>query len=354
MINNKMRYIIENASMVTSRCLRHTSQPVYAILGRVVPMHAKQEKPTPLFVHYVVQLVARLMLFGIGIYLYVTHPKQLDITTRFGLAHGIDFVDVAFVLIALDLISKLRPRAQIAMGSRKQYGEFHVPTPCMFPGGLRELRDEARRLVQQTPDLVTQTMRETRQAVQETAQGVFEAGRQLAYSIDVLRVLPWPNEDLTASELMRESIRRRRMREIVPVVVFWVTFNVALGLLFERFGIFNERFALLWVLFYFLFDMISVVLWCPLQLILMRNRCCTTCQIFNWDGIMTVTPLFAIGCWFSMLLIPLALLVLMRWELAFVRHPERFDERTNASLSCANCKDKLCYLRQPLTPRKTS
>ncbi len=99
--------------------------------------------------------------------------------------------------------------------------------------------------------------------------------------------------------------------------------------------------------------MICVVLWCPLQLVLMRNRCCTTCQIFNWDGIMTVTPLLAIGCWFSWLLIALSLFVLLRWEFAFTRHPERFDERTNASLQCANCRDKLCYLRKPLTPRKT-
>ena len=44
----------------------------------------------------------------------------------------------------------------------------------------------------------------------------------------------------------------------------------------------------------------------------------------------------------------LALVVLLRWEIAVALHPERFDERTNASLRCANCTDKLCYLRAPL------
>jgi hypothetical protein len=136
----------------------------------------------------------------------------------------------------------------------------------------------------------------------------------------------------------------------VPVTVFWITFNVAIGLLLDRFGLLNPRTALVWTLFYFVFDLFSVVLWCPLQLALMRNRCCTTCQIFNWDGIMTVTPLLVCWCWFSVSLVLLALVVLVRWELAFARHPERFDERTNASLQCANCKDKLCYLRNPLTP----
>ena len=67
---------------------------------------------------------------------------------------------------------------------------------------------------------------------------------------------------------------------------------------------------------------------------------------------MTVTPLLPVFCWFSELLIIGALVVIVRWELAFVRHPERFDERTNASLQCANCRDKLCYLRKPLTPRR--
>lgn len=311
-------------------------------------MPTNHERPTPLFMHYVIQLVARFVLFAIGIALFLTHPAQLDIRTHFGPSRGIDFADVVFVLLVIDLISKLRPGAKIAMGSRKQYGTYHVPTPRLFPGGLKELRERAQSLIEQAPTLIEGAFNDTRQAVQETAQGVFAAGRQFVYTIDVLRVLPWPEEDLTANERLRESIRRHRMREIVPVIVFWITFNVALGLILERFDVFNERIALLWTLFYFVFDMVCVVLWCPLQLVLMRNRCCTTCQIFNWDGIMTVTPLIAIGCWFSWLLILLALVVLVRWELAFARHPERFDERTNASLQCANCKDKLCYLRKPL------
>jgi hypothetical protein len=303
-----------------------------------------------MFKRYVAQLVVRLAFFAAAIALLVVDPSKLDITDQFGPGHGISFVNVAFVLLALDLVSKLRPRAHIAMGSLKQYGQNHVPTPRLFDGGVRELRERALSLIRQTPELLQQAVEDTRQAVQETAQGVLAAGKQLAYSIDVLRVLPWPEEDLTASELLRERIRRDRMHEIVPVVIFWITFNVAVGLLLDRMGWLGPRTVLVWALFYSLFDMISVVLWCPLQLALMRNRCCTTCQIFNWDGIMTVTPLLVCWCWFSVPLVLLAVVVLVRWELAFVRHPERFDERTNASLQCANCKDKLCYLRKPLTP----
>ena len=140
----------------------------------------------------------------------------------------------------------------------------------------------------------------------------------------------------------------------MPVIAFWVVFNVAVALLLDRFGLLSDQTRLVWCLFYFLFDMVCVVLWCPLQLVLMRNRCCTTCQIFNWDGIMTVTPLLFSPCWFSVPLVLLALVVLARWELAFLRHPERFDERTNASLMCVNCADRLCALRGPLGGRARS
>lgn len=325
---------------------------IASTVGKMACMNnTHKEKATPLFIHYTLQLILRVVVFGIGVWLFITDPVQLDVRRQFGPIHGLSFVNVVFVLLALDLLSKLRPNAKIAMGSRKQYGTYHVPTPRLFEGGLRELREHAMQLIQNAPARLGQALEETRQAVVETAQGMREAGRQVAFTIDILRVLPWSEEDLTASELLREDIRRQRMREIVPVLAFWIVSNIAVGLLLERFGLFNERTAMLWMLFYFLFDMICVVLWCPLQLVLMRNRCCTTCQIFNWDGIMTVTPLIPLLCWFSNLLVALSLVVLARWELAFVRHPERFDERTNASLQCVNCTDKLCHLRQPLRPR---
>lgn len=319
----------------------------------------RPQAPTRIFLFYVTQLVLRLILFIWGIVLYAKGSIGVDMVESFGLAHGFNFVDLCFLLMASDLATKLRPHAKIAMGSRKQYGEYHVPTSKLFSGGIRELRERAWALLIQAPDLVAQMpdliehkASSTFQAVQETKRGVIEAGQQFAYSIDVLRVLPWPEEDLTASERLRADIRSRRVHEIVPVIIFWVLFNLAIILLLDRFGWFNRGIVLIWSLFYFLFDMICVVLWCPLQLALMRNRCCTTCQIFNWDGIMTVTPLLFVPCWFSALLVLASFVVLGRWELAFIRHPERFDERTNASLSCVNCKDKLCYLRKPLTPRK--
>jgi len=85
--------------------------------------------------------------------------------------------------------------------------------------------------------------------------------------------------------------------------------------------------------------------WCPIQIVFMRNRCCATCQIFNWDGIMAATPLLFVGGWFGWSILAIALIVLVRWEVTAFQHPERFSESTNARLSCAQCTEKLCRIR---------
>ncbi|NTU89345.1 MAG: hypothetical protein HGA54_05475, partial [Actinobacteria bacterium] len=59
------------------------------------------------------------------------------------------------------------------------------------------------------------------------------------------------------------------------------------------------------------------------------------------------TPLLFIPSWFSWTLCALSLAVLVRWELNFNRHPERFSERLNLSLRCAGCQEKICRIKDP-------
>ena len=79
------------------------------------------------------------------------------------------------------------------------------------------------------------------------------------------------------------------------MIIFWLVFNTLIALALRHWGYLDEPELMLWSIFYFFFDVFSVVVWCPLQIFMMRNRCCTTCQIFNWDGIMAATPLFLLG-----------------------------------------------------------
>ena len=89
-------------------------------------------------------------------------------------------------------------------------------------------------------------------------------------------------------------------------------------------------------------DMICILFFCPFQTWFLKNKCCSACRIYNWDYAMMFTPLFFVRAAYSWSLFALSLVLLLRWEITFYRHPEWFSERTNAYLHCANCKEKLC------------
>lgn len=303
-----------------------------------------RQKPTPLFMKYTAQLVFRTALFAYGVYLFATNPDLLNIRERFGLPHGFNFVDFVFLAILADFATKFFKRAKISMGSLKQYRLYHMPTEITLKGGKEALLDYVRDLIAQGKLALT----ETRKALIETHAGLLALTRQILNDIDIFNLLKFKEEDLTASASTRAILYRDRLREVIPTGIAWIALNAVVAIVLNSFGFLNQQTAAIWMLFFFMFDMICVVLWCPVQTVLMKNRCCTTCQIFNWDAAMVATPMIFIGGWFSIILGAMAIVVLVRWELAALRHPERFDERTNASLACANCKDKLCYLRPPI------
>ena len=73
----------------------------------------------------------------------------------------------------------------------------------------------------------------------------------------------------------------------------------------------------------------------------MKNKCCSACRIYNWDCAMMFTPLFFIPRHYSWSLLVLSVALLIRWKITFYLHPERFSEKTNDYLRCANCTEKL-------------
>ena len=88
-------------------------------------------------------------------------------------------------------------------------------------------------------------------------------------------------------------------------------------------------------------DLICVLVWCPFRLI-MKNKCCTTCRIFNWDHLMMFTPMLYVKGFYSLSLLAVSILVWCCWELCVLIYPERFWEKSNAALQCSECTDKLC------------
>ncbi len=130
-------------------------------------------------------------------------------------------------------------------------------------------------------------------------------------------------------------------RRALAVAAIWTGVNAVIGFAYLR-GAIGQGALLLFSLFFAVSDMICVLAFCPFQKWVMKNRCCITCRIYDWDYAMMFAPLAFIPSAYTWSLFGMGLAVLAKWEIAVFRHPERFSEVTNASLSCKNCTEKLC------------
>ena len=129
-------------------------------------------------------------------------------------------------------------------------------------------------------------------------------------------------------------------RSAYKVMILWISLIGALGLL-KYWSILKDVHLFLVSVTFYVCDLICVLIWCPFRLI-MKNKCCTTCRIFNWDHFMMFTPMLYVKGFFSLSLLAMAILILAIWELCVLLYPERFWEKSNAALKCSECTDKLC------------
>lgn len=133
----------------------------------------------------------------------------------------------------------------------------------------------------------------------------------------------------------------------VLVLLVWIGFNGIFGALYLA-GIFDDGIMLLISCAYSVCDMICILFFCPFQTWFLKNKCCSTCRIYNWDYAMMFTPLFFVMKPYTWGLLVLSVALLIRWEVTFSRHPERFSEQTNEYLRCQNCTEKLCSHKKQL------
>lgn len=131
------------------------------------------------------------------------------------------------------------------------------------------------------------------------------------------------------------------------VAAVWLALNAIFGALYFL-GIFDRGIMILIAIAYSVCDIVCILFFCPFQTWFMKNRCCTTCRIYNWDFAMMFTPLVFIPSLYTYSLLGCALALLVRWEITYRLHPERFSTATNACLDCAHCKEKLCSHKKQL------
>ncbi len=179
----------------------------------------------------------------------------------------------------------------------------------------------------------------------------------LVWVIDmILQIIPVKNKVALGSQKLfanhfrpiREKINYNALKNYVvsttkaayKVMMIWVILIAAIGGLYYA-NIINKLWLFMISVFFYVCDLICVLIWCPFRLI-MKNKCCTTCRIFNWDHLMMFSPLIFVGGFFATSLVAMALLAWLIWELCVIIYPERFWEMTNLSLKCCECTDKLC------------
>jgi len=134
---------------------------------------------------------------------------------------------------------------------------------------------------------------------------------------------------------------RRSSAGAAKVLVLWTLLLAGIGLA-VRAGLLGPAELTLTVAVFYVCDLVCVLFWCPFRVLLLKNRCCTTCRIFNWDHLMMFAPFAFVPGFFTWSLLAMAAAVFLRWEFAFFRHPERFWEGSNPALRCARCRDRLC------------
>ena len=131
------------------------------------------------------------------------------------------------------------------------------------------------------------------------------------------------------------------------VMLAWLSFNAVFGVLYLL-DIIKSGDLLMLTVFYFLSDYICILFYCPFQSILMKNKCCINCRIYDWGHFMMFTPMLFIKNFFSWSLFFTSLVVLIHWEVNYSRHPERFWEGSNQTLQCAHCKEQTCQIKKKI------
>ena len=141
-----------------------------------------------------------------------------------------------------------------------------------------------------------------------------------------------------------KQIMKEITKDSISVAISWILLVIIIGILYITNTIPYQIVFILSTIFY-VCDVICIIGWCPFKTFYMHNKCCTTCRIFNWDHAMMFSPLIFIPGIFTYSLVITSIIVVIIWEISCYKHPERFIEKTNNSLKCKNCKDKLCGKR---------
>ncbi|QFJ53561.1 hypothetical protein [Pseudobutyrivibrio xylanivorans] len=154
-----------------------------------------------------------------------------------------------------------------------------------------------------------------------------------------------PVEEYSRLELL-EFVQSMNVKAWIVMLV-WLSFNAIFAVLY-LFKIIGAADMLMLTVFFYLSDYLCILFFCPFQTFIMKNKCCINCRIYDWGHFMMFTPMLFIKNFFSWSLFFTALVVLIRWEVNYAKHPEFFWHGSNKRLKCSQCNEKLCVIKNKL------
>ena len=238
-----------------------------------------QSKYTKIKKLYQFRFLMRICFFIATIFVYVFNSQYFDIMRDFNFFKSFNVVHVFYVIWCVDIVSQLMPlKGYFSIGSLKHFKEF------MKDVNIKEEISHIKNML----------------------------SKQISANVGAFKVL-----------------------------ILWLCLTVAIGCL-KIFGIISHKEIFLISALFYVCDLICVLFFCPFQKWIMKNKCCATCRIFNWDHMMMFSPFIFVVGFYTWSLVVLSLISMLIWEFTYYSHPERFFEETNAGLKCKNCKEKMC------------
>ncbi len=136
----------------------------------------------------------------------------------------------------------------------------------------------------------------------------------------------------------------KRKNNLLAFITFILYFGILsiIGLIYLNYDIFKEIHIYLIFLLINIGDYVCVLYWCPFRSIILKNNCCHTCRITNWDRLMKFYILIFIPNIYTLTLVSLGVIIFITWEYVHHISPERFYSISNDTLSCKSCNDTLC------------
>ena len=122
------------------------------------------------------------------------------------------------------------------------------------------------------------------------------------------RIFPSKHEAIGSQKIFKVNyipttnkriLKPRTMHPARTLIVFcvWSALNLLIGgiYIFGNGKIISSDVMVLLCLAYSVCDLICIMFFCPFQAWMMKNKCCSTCRIYNWDYPMMFTPFLFYG-----------------------------------------------------------